>query len=395
MKRGLFIAGIIVILILVGVLIFLLTADDETKAEIFSNFNFTGKEEGVGVAIMDFLNPDENPTNVAALRQLSLKPTIGLVEAAQDASSTSPTLYFAEAGTGHVFSLDVVAGTETRLSNITIPQSEKAAIAPDGSTAVIGSDLNQAGYKLTVILLPQNGSNLESFEIVERVKDFSITMDNVLFYSVTSDGSLLGKRYNIKERTSASIFKLPFNEATILWGKTSDSPIYTHPKPSLRLEGYLYEIKDGSLRRLPVSGFGLSSKAGVGSILSSVKSTTGYASSLYQSDGSVTSLSTGVMPEKCDLDVDATLLICGNDTNAEAGLLPDKWYQGAMTLNDDIIVIDTASGAQFESVSPKLISGRELDIVYPLISADEQRFYFINKNDQSPWLLDRTLITQP
>ena len=105
MKPWILIVGGIVLALLLVFWMFLFFAGDATKAELFNALNFgdtTGEDLGFGDL---FDNENETDDSLAALRQLSLRRVIGYMPFEATASS-SALVYMAEAGTGHIYSID-------------------------------------------------------------------------------------------------------------------------------------------------------------------------------------------------------------------------------------------------------------------------------------------------
>ena len=104
------------------------------------------------------------------------------------------------------------------------------------------------------------------------------------------------------------------------------------------------------------------------------------------------------LPEKCDgfngvfvCAVPET--IPANTSSGYETVFPDSWYQGDISFNDSVVLIDAVSGDRRLILSPRqpdfaeLSDGDVFDIIHPHISEDGQFLFFVNKRDLSLWML--------
>lgn len=383
MKRWLFIIGIIIILALIAIWVFLLFASNETKQDIYNRFGFTGEEEG-GIVddIIDVVLPDLEPEKVP-LRQLTTKRVAGYSEIAL--ASSSPQIYFSEAGTGHIYSLNLQNGVEAKISNITVAGAREAHIAKDGSFAAIRAG-EGVSMPLTIVIF-EDGTT-KSITIEDEVVDFTITESNQLLYSIQSANGIVGRTYDIESQTAKTLFTVPFRQATILWGNHSEASHYVLPKTARSLEGYLYELNDGSILRAPASGYGLSALVNESYMLIARGDNDTYQS-FVQNIGSGAPIQLGSIffPEKCTIS-SQNIAYCGRDLAIQNGAFPDNWYRGEVSYVDKIWSIDLTTLEERQLLDTLSVAGRELDIIDPSLSNDEFSLYFKNKNDHTLWVYD-------
>ena len=104
------------------------------------------------------------------------------------------------------------------------------------------------------------------------------------------------------------------------------------------------------------------------------------------------------LPEKCDGFNGIFVCAVPNTVPARTRSgyethFPDSWYQGDITLNDSIILIDAVTGEKKLLMAPdqsdiqRLSNNRTFDVVNPRISEDGAFFFFVNKTDRSLWML--------
>jgi hypothetical protein len=380
MKRWLLLLGVVIIFILLGIWVFLLFASDETKETLYNQFGFAGTEEvGIIDTIVDIALPDLEE-EVPPLRQLTTKRVAGYTEVAL--ASSSPQIYFSEAGTGHLYTLDIQSGVETRIANITIAGAHEAAISKNGTFALIKAGNTPTG-PLTVVTF--TGSTTESFAIDEPVLNFTITQEDQILYSVTNGTEVLGRTFDVKNRSAQTIFRVPFRQATVLWSTSADTPHFVLPHAARTLEGFLYEVKDGRLHRSTPSGYGLAALPSAKYTLYTKASNSTYLGyMLNNQSNTVSELILPFFPEKCVI-ASSGPIYCGHDPKAQDSSFPDNWYRGELSFADSIWSINPETLEFISLIDTLSVSGRELDIIDVSLSIDEMSLYFVNKNDFTLW----------
>lgn len=381
--RLLIISGIILSILLLGWVI-LFFAGDKAQEDLFNALNF-GDTSGEGFEFEELFPGGESEENTAAatLRQLSLRRVAGQLPVAATAT-TSAQVYFAEAGTGHIYTIETVSGEEKRISNITAPSANQVAFSSDARFAAIKSESDNS---LTIITLPHGSTTLDSFLINTTAYSFSFTDANTLLYAEKQGSSVIAYAYNIEKRQTLELFSVPFRDATIMWGSNGSGRHLVYPSTSARLEGYLYTIIDGSWGRLPVSGFGLSAIGNDEYGLYTKRADTVFETTLLNYEtGSITTTDFSFLPEKC---VFATGdLVCALGTTQYTEESPDTWYSGEVNYSDELWFVDVDTNNTSFIVGLEADSGRALDVIKPQVMSDDSAILFINKVDQSLWIYD-------
>ena len=73
--------------------------------------------------------------------------------------------------------------------------------------------------------------------------------------------------------------------------------------------------------------------------------------------------------------------------SAPSGQIPDQWYQGLLSFNDTFWEVNTDTGEITFLADPKGETGKEFDVIQPVISVNEGYFIFTNKKDGTLWSL--------
>lgn len=401
-RKVLIIVGSAIVLFLLGIWIYMLffsTPTNEQGGEtsgIFSNFNLndTGSRNDGST---DATNSDSqnNPggivdlTTPKKLRQLTTKNVAGYSEV-EKASSTA--VYFVESGLGHVYEIDFETGEERRLSGVTIPASTDASIRSDGEYFVI--KIQDKNYTdLAIGHFDSSSSSATVAYLGESVTDFTINSAGDLLYAVKTSAGTIGKSYDFETGVIRELFNVPFRESRVLWSQTVGGSHFIFPKAASLLEGYVYEVDNGTMSRIPVSGYGLSTVAGNDFVLITSRTDTQYTSVVFDlEDSSVQPVEYAVVPEKCAFNYQlSTQLVCARELGKPLTRnAPDDWYQGVVKYTDSLWSVSTETGELTLLSNLTEESGREIDVINPSFGSYAPHVYFQNKLDNSLWLYEYT-----
>lgn len=393
MSRPVFIIiGSILVFVLLGVWVYVLFfgSPSNKNPDTFANFNI-GDTTDTSVVIEEEPMEDKpvvDRADTRRLRQLTTEPVVGYQEVLFTASSTPEILYI-RAGTGHIYSIDDVSGEERQVSKTTFKSSVDGAITPNGKYMMVRSGSGMSG-KIYVGEIDLNSTSVNSHEITENIVDFKATSDNTFLYAIKTNTSLIGVHYYPISDLSETIFTVPFREAAISWGDTAKDVHYVYPKASNKLEGFVYQIANGQLNRLPIDGYGLSASGNDSSVIYSEQEEESYKTFVYDTESkTATELPFDFVPEKCtSLGSTGSRLVCASEALTDYGYdFPDVWYRGDTSFVDVLREIDIVGlNPNIDLlVDIKAESGREVDVVGLISNQDNSDLYFTNKNDQTLW----------
>lgn len=391
MKRPIFIiAGTVLVFILLGVWVYILIFG-APEGGTFADFNFGNTTDETVVFNDTDQEPEEtaivNVQDTQRLKQLTTRPVIGYQHVQKDASST-PYMYYAESGTGHVYTINLESGKETRISSKTVPLSRKAAITPDGAFVMVQS--HSGPGRQTVVTSIGTGTQ-SSITLNENIVDFAATDNDTFLYSVKTGNSVVAKHYYPISDSSETLFTVPFREATIIWGDTASDVHYAYPHPTGQLEGFAYKFQGGVMSRTPIDGYGLSTYGNESFIIYSKQVEAEYTSFGYnQNTNQTASMPFTVLPEKCVTSSFADNYFICAAADTEFGInSPDDWYKGAVSYNDNVWQINAERGNATLILNPQQEVGRELDMLHLKMLGAESFIYFVNKTDQTLWMFDQ------
>lgn len=385
------IIGLIIVLLLLAVWLFMLFSP-KTPAELWNDFNLNGEEDPTITIPPPPVVEEEPVVNMERprLRQLTTRPVIGFKEV-QPATTSLPVMYYAEAGTGHIYTIDIASGKEERISNTTIPEANYASFSPSGSYVAVRAknDRRANSFAWSALSTTSSGLNLQTVDV--QADTFSTISNTNIVYTTRGSGGLTAKALNFSSGVTTDLFTIPFFEATMIWGSSTNSTHFVFPKASYTLEGYLYGISKKTMSRLPVDGFGLTAFTAPNHIIYTKMTEFVPKSYIYNTLTNTHASSPFVLlPEKCVAS--ATLpdtLWCGFDLAETLPItFPDAWYQGTMSFTDTIWEVNLATQAADPLVDTFKESSREIDIISMAIGGSEQALYFINKNDNTLWMYE-------
>lgn len=385
----LIIGGGTAVVLLLAIWAYLLVYGTPKPVEnFFTDFSFGGSTTEEPLAPFIPVDP-ETQVDVAStpLRQLTIKPVIGFKEVPSINGGERLMLY-AEAGTGHVFSINLTTGMETRLSNITIPNAQKAQFNTNGTLVAIRSGY---GNQNSIELLTLAGENSATQEtLLPKMIDFKFNDENKILYSEYSSTGILGREYDSSTGVSRTLFSVPFQNASIAWSLNASTPHYVYPKPTAKLTGFLYRISNGVVMREPASGGGLTALANDAYYIHTITTARGPASFVTNRTTGVTSaLSQIIQPEKCVFSSqNSDIIYCGyQDANLNYEF-PDNWYKGLVSFADTLWEINVEKRIATRLVDTQKETGRELDTIGMDMSTQSKVLYFINKNDNTLWMYE-------
>ncbi len=250
-------------------------------------------------------------------------------------------------------------------------------------------------------------STVNTSPSVQRFEDnirVATNNKNLLFFIQVIDDKSVGVIVDVSNPSKTQvIWRSDFTSWIPRWGNGTHITLHT-PVTDL-MKGFVYLIDPKGV--LPDEQF-VSLDSG-GSAL--MDTTTGYfmlfetkadnfagKASITNRDRSVSIDLPITLPEKCDTVNGVFVCAVPKSVPAETlsgyeTMFPDSWYQGDISLNDVIILVNAATGEKQLPLSPDqdeiqlLSNNTTFDVVHPQISTDGEFLFFINKYDMALWML--------
>lgn len=365
----------------------LLNGRPQLADETFSNFPW-GNNNTDEYILDDYLPTNEFPQinlDGPSLRQLTFRPVIGYSELNQ---SDIRIMRYVEAGTGHVYDINLETGQEDRVANITIPNAHEALVSQSGELVIVRS-----GHTSTSEIKVLTFQNKEIFEstLPYTIINMTLNADDSLIYTARSEQGLAINELSVIGGESRVIFSTPFISANIGWSIANIRPYYVYTKPASELLGYAYEINEqGNLIRLPFIGKGLTIIHTGDYIIYSHLVNNNYRSFIYnRTTGETTNAPIVMLPEKCGVSTASqSTIFCGHKLTNYDHRFPDNWYKGITTYDDSLWAVELNIGSAIQLVNPETITGRQLDLINVTNSLDGQMVYFLNRTDKTLWVYE-------
>ncbi len=354
----------------------------KNSADIFARFGIVGERVTptipINPSVVDVGNIGENNTS-QKLKQLTTKPVAGAV-------FTEAGIRYVEQGTGHVYEINLITGSEALISGTTLPETAEA-IFSNNSLYVAITSYNTLGNKTIVGEITDDGS-VTGVVLPSGATDVSFAdATNTLFYRVEGQDYSTGYSYDIIQARGTEIFKIPLRDVHVLWS----SPLYVYTTPSFAQKGYLYQVSQNELMYTTPGGTGLMGVSYDDGVVVTKVSETNVSSFALTHSGVATALPLPLISEKCTQNhARRNALYCTTPTDINAGTFPDDWYKGTLSYSDILWDIDVAGGSATALSNFLLESGREIDVSKIGTNETGAYIYFINKNDNTLWMFDTT-----
>lgn len=308
--------------------------------------------------------------------------------------ATSTMLMFVDRTTGYVYGYPVETGKAFQISNSVVPGIYDAYFFDNGKRVIMRYvDQNKntvVGLIANVPNVTENGTALP----LERVQYLSSqvisvainpTKEEASYVVATEGGSAV---YTIGQtRTPQIVASSPFREWNISYGGRK---LFVTTKPSAYVEG--------ATLSLPLFQSEVSGKTGLmttpdmsGLLLNSMWGNSGLVTFL-SNNGDIKVLSVATLAPKCVWGIKAFLLCAVPRTLPKTTEgLPDDWFQGRISFNDDLFIIDKNTGNHYTFYNFTDEDGG-FDVTGITLSTANDLVSFNKKQDGSLWLLNSNLI---
>jgi hypothetical protein len=394
-KSFLIIIGVIIVIILIAIWVYLLFfGTPRTPDEIFANLGMSGGTDSAPVMDEEFLPPSDPVVQIAAptspLQQLTTRPIAGMMV---QGTPDERIVWYMERGTGYIYQIDLLTRLETILSQVTIPQVTAATFSPSASSVLYTKSSPTIEHIVAVLATTSEQIFIADYiSLPPMAENIVYETDTTLLYTISSNDSTTGYRYNLESEVREELFIIPFTQITVNWGNGQDS-IVVYTKPDHRLPGYSYTVRNNQLNAYHQSGNGL--------VVVNTDTFSAHTvipprvprpvTTLHTNTGDSSEIAQLIIPDKCAFhpqDIDT--LWCASPSNALTPSFINDWYKGTVTSNDYLWQISVRGN------SAKLLSafendtGRIIDAVDVLIAGDLSSILFRNRIDNTLWLYDLT-----
>ena len=342
---------------------------------------------------------DDDNTTLPRLRQVTNFPVAGATIIKNDKEET--LIRFIARENGHIFDVPMDSTTQNRISNTTILQIWDTRWLSEGD-AFIARFLDEDGSKIESFYAEINqeqvtstttaleGSLSGSF-LQSDIKELTLSDEDKIFYLISSGDGSTGIISNADGDKKVQVFDSPLSGWNIQWQGGNKIALTT--KASSGTLGYLYflDSKTEKLEKILSAITGLTTLVNEDAtrvLFTQNESNKLRLSVLNIKKSEVTDLPIWTLSEKCVWsELDENIIYCGvPNTVAQASDL-DLWYQGIVSFSDSVWMIDIETQTADIISNPSDMTGVSIDIIKPILSADENYLIFTNKKDSTLWQL--------
>ncbi|MDP6387993.1 MAG: hypothetical protein QGG63_01825 [Candidatus Pacebacteria bacterium] len=335
---------------------------------------------------------DDGDITLLRLRQLTNFPVAGATFVESEDGKT--LIRFIVRENGHIFETTADSTTQNRISNTTILRIFDTNWL-SGGDAFIARFLNEESSEIesfyAEIRQSETGGEgaLDGVFLTKNIKELALSDKDKIFYLTPSGDGAVGIISDPDGDKKVQIFDSPLSEWNVGW--PSGNKIALTTKASSDILGYLYflDSKTEKIQKILSGVRGLTTlvnKDGTKVLFTQNEGKQLLLSTLDIEENSITDLSIWALSEKCVWsNIDGNIIYCGVPNIIPEGEDLDLWYQGLTTFSDSVWIIDIETQTADILANPIDIAGREIDLIKPVLSPNEDYLIFINKKDSTLW----------
>ena len=309
--------------------------------------------------------------------------------------ATSTILLFVDRTTGYVYGFSPLTGKPFQISNTLLPGIYDAYFYEKGDQVMMRY-IDQEKNEIVGVtaLVP----NVQENEMALPLKNVQYIRSNIT--SITSNLKKEKISYVVTTDSGSDIFTLTKNGASLLtsspfreWSITyGGDVVYITTKPSAYVEGSTFSIPQLKSEITEKTGL-MSTLSSEGIMLNSMWSRDGLAT-FITNNGDTKNASFKTLASKCSWG-ERKFLVCAIPRTIPRTTegLPDDWFQGRVTFNDDFFIIDSSTGESYSFYTFKKEDGL-FDVTNISIAEGNKYIGFNKKQDASLWILNTELIKE-
>lgn len=348
-------------------------------------------------------NGDVENIPVPKYRKISQKPVSGGVITTTKDDKKGYSIRYMDRATGHIYETWTKSMEQERISNTTIPKVYETLWNKDGDSFIaryldennedIVSYFAKLKEKENAKDLKENMYNLDGYFLQKNIMDLSVSPSgkNIVYVTKKQGGSSIVSS-GFDGKNGLEIYNSPLTEWTTGW---FGSNYLLKTKPTYKTGGFVYKLSNtGNMTKLigNINGLtALGKSDGSGLLYSRTTDNTFNLFSLEATDRKITKINKKTLPEKCAWGKKNNVVVyCAIPNSVPSAQYPDDWYQGFVSFDDTIWIIDTEINLGSLIIDPNRYSEEPVDGINLTLSEDENYLMFTNKKDLSLWGIDLT-----
>jgi len=228
-------------------------------------------------------------------------------------------------------------------------------------------------YQTALTFLPENIKDLAFIEGAQKI-----------FYLEEDSLGTVGTLYDVSNQKKTQVFESGATEWNV---HKNRKDIVLSTKASQNSLGFVYSLgANGTFKKLLGGFLGFTANVSTSKekIIYSESTRSGFTFNLYNvTTNKSLKLTHPTLGDKCVWSkTDVKIVYCAVPHGVRSGDYPDTWYQGEVSFDDDIWMINTDTMEETLIQKLDLLDGTNL-----FLSPEEQYLFFTNKKDSQLWSL--------
>ncbi|MFA5838715.1 MAG: hypothetical protein WC849_02150 [Candidatus Paceibacterota bacterium] len=357
---------------------------------------------GGSTGITEITDDSEN-LPVPKYRKISQKPVSGGVIISTGNKEKGDKIRYVDRATGHIYETWTKSGEQVRISNTTIPKVYETSWNKSGD-GFIARYLDENNEDITTYFAKlkekENAKDLkgdlyelDGYFLQKNITDLSVSpAGKNIAYIIKKQGSSSVVNSEFNGKNGSEIFNSPLTEWAVEWFGNN---FLLKTKPTYKTGGFVYRLDNyGTLTKIlsDINGLTTLGKGDGSSLLYSESLNNSFGLYSYNmSSKEKTKLKLNTLPEKCVWSKkDSSVVYCAVPKTIPYGEYPDDWYQGIVSFDDIIWILDTKINLGSVVVDPERYSASSVDTINLMLNENEDYLIFTNKKDYSLWGIDMT-----
>lgn len=341
-------------------------------------------------------NQNNNQQKRNRLSKITDAPTAGFILFEKGSSTI---IRYVEKGNGHIYDVNSDSLEKKRVSNTTIPKIHEAIFSNNGEQVLLRYlDEDTEVIKTYSGKITKSATSTEEGIIIgafldENIKQIAVSPDRSKIFTLSNYGnSSVGTISLFDGSKKSQIFQSSFTEWIPQWPQDNLISLNTKPSASVFGFNYLITTQNSSLVKTLGKKYGLTTLISPDGnrIIFSENTENGLSLSVFlRQTKTLYSLGLATLSEKCVWYQNNINAYCAipESTPRTADGYPDSWYQGLISFSDTVWKIDTESGSTDQIINLREVSREQIDAISMQINQNGNKLVFLNKTDNSLWLL--------
>ena len=399
MRRGLFIASIIVVLAGLATAAYFLFFTGSPGVTVapagstsFPTADNAPTSGGAGSATSSAASAPTGAVKIAArLYEIDKGPVVAgalafdIVATSTGTTTKDVAIEYLRRDSGNIFSYLLNAGTLTRLSNRTVPGIEKATWLPSGDTALVQYLSGTDNATINTYALPASGTG-GSF-LPQDIDDLSVGQGGAALYVASGANGSIATLVKFPSRASSQAFTTPLTQVR---AQFAGKNYLAYTKPSATVGGFAFLVSGGAFTPLAGPLPGLTALAAPSGATALIAYTSGGVLRMELVDTktrTATILPLATIADKCVWATDSSAVYCAIPQDPSPSYAyPDDWYQGAVHFSDQLWKFDITNHVATLVLDFSNQANAALDATDLSIDPAGKALLFRNKNDASLWV---------